>query len=159
MRYVILFHDCIVRFSQMIPARNKYTMSSTISVKYWELTLAQCDPCFMWLFLVLKLSVTAEVNQIIAHQYYKTVEKRENCHHWGIWPACLESSEEANLRTLLSIVNFPKPQPNVPVACMACDNLINLSCLSLSSPNLFSPPAPLLTLSNSLWKPKELVRA
>lgn len=89
------------------------------------------------------------MNQIFVHHSSKTGEKRENCHHWGIWPVCLEGSEEASLGTLLSPVIFSKPQPNVPVACMTCDNHINLSCLSLPL-TLFSPPAPLLTFSNSL---------
>lgn len=53
---------------------------------------------------------------------------------------------------------FPRPWPTVPVVCMACDNHINLCCLSLSLPTFFSPSAlPLLSLT--LWKPKELVRA
>lgn len=38
---------------------------------------------------------------------------------------------------------------------MACDNHINLCCLSLSPPTLLSL-SPRVTLSNSLWKPKEL---
>lgn len=70
----------------------------------------------------------------------------------------LEGSDEATLGTLLSPVIFSKPQPNVPVVCTACDNHINLSCLSLPT-TVFSPSAPPLTFSNSLWKPKELVRA
>lgn len=54
---------------------------------------------------------------------------------------------------------FPRPWPTVPVVCMACDNHINLCCLSLSPPYFFLSPSALLLFSLTLWKPKELVRA
>lgn len=54
---------------------------------------------------------------------------------------------------------FPRPWPTVPVVCMACDNHINLCCLSLSPPYFFFSPSALLLFSLTLWKPKELVRA
>lgn len=56
---------------------------------------------------------------------------------------------------------FPRPWPTVPVVCMACDNHINLCCLSLSlsPPYFFFSPSALPLFSLTLWKPKELVRA
>lgn len=52
------------------------------------------------------------------------------------------------------------PNPSRMFLLHAWHVITILICLvSLSPLTLFSPPAPPLTFSNSLWKPKELVRA
>lgn len=45
---------------------------------------------------------------------------------------------------------FPRPWPTVPVVCMACDNHINLCCLSLSPPYFFLSLCSSVIFSNSL---------
>lgn len=119
----------------------------------------------MWLCCIIKCSMVSK--EKVTSLCLWTIlppwirKERKDWRHHKQSDQCVSRVFSSSSQNTAFFLIFPWPWPTVPVACMACDNHINLCCLSLSlsPPYFFLSLCSSVTFSNSLWKPKELVRA